>query len=260
VDLAGRVSMSVAALGAIVGFLAGMAINLVATKLGPHGAGCAYCGRQADWGGAWAVISYIRGKGVCSACTATLPLRPLLVELSSAATLSLLWRRAGAGDASHMAWQVAFQSVYLLILLLVSVTDVEQRRIPNVVMYPALVLALAGAFLSPAGNWRNSLVGGAAAGAFFLLLHLLGRVVARWLRREGSALGGGDVKLATFVGLTAGLQGGAVALGLGMVLAGLAAGTVIVVRLLRGRYRPGISMPYGPFLAAGAALVLLLAP
>ena len=85
-------------------------------------------------------------------------------------------------------------------------------------------------------------------------------MVALQLRQEGSALGGGDVKLATFVGLIAGLQGGAVALGLGMVLAGLAAASVIVMRWLQGRYRPGMSMPYSPLQAAGAALVLLLAP
>ena len=259
-DLAGPSSTGVAVLGASVGFLAGAVVNLVAAKLGPQGATCAYCGRQADWGGAWAIASYVARKGVCPSCTAPLLLRPVLVELSSAAVLSLLWRRLGVGQGSHLAWRVAFQSAYLLILLLASVTDLEQRRIPNVVMYPALVLALAGAFLSPAGNWRNSLVGGAAAGAFFLLIHYLGSVVARWLRREGSALGGGDVKLATFVGLTTGLQGGAVALGLGVVLAGLAAGIVIVVRLLQGRYRPGMSMPYSPFLAAGAAVVLFLAP
>jgi len=258
--LAGLTATAAAALGAVVGFLTGGLVNLVAARLGPQPGTCGYCGRQADWGGAWAVINYVRRKGVCPSCTAPLPLRPLLVELSSAVGLSLLWHQVGDGAGSSLVWRVVFQSAYLLVLLLVSVTDLEQRRIPDVVMVPALVLALLGAFLSPAGNWRNSLMGGAAAGAFFLLLYLLGKLVARWLRREGNALGGGDVKLATFVGLTTGLQRGAVALGLGIVLAGVVAGIVIVVRLLQGRYRPGMSMPYGPFLAAGAALVLLLAP
>ena len=188
-----------------------------------------------------------------------LSLRPVLVELTCAVGLPLLWQREGA------TLQAAFLAAYLFILLLLSVADLEQRCIPNVVIYPALGLALIGAFVCPPGNWQSALLGGVVGLAFFWLLYGLGLGFATLLRGRGDgaalparALGGGDVKLATFVGLVSGWPGVVVALGLGMVAAAVVAAALILVRRLRGQYRPGQTMPYGPFLAAGAAFVLLL--
>lgn len=235
-----------------LGLLAGVGLNLVTDQLAPRGATCDYCGRWRDYGGAWAVVGYLRRQGRCPGCAAPLPLRPVLVELTCAVGLPLLWRREGA------TLQAAFLAAYLFILLLLSVTDLEQRRIPNVIMYPALVLALIGGFVCPPGDWQSTLLGGVVALAFFSLLYWLGLWFALLLRRRVPALGAGDVKLATFVGLVIGWPDVMVALGLGMVLAAAAAGALILVRLLRGQYHPGQTMPYGPFLAAGAAAVLLL--
>ncbi len=185
-------------------------------------------------------------------CAAVLPLRPVLVELTCAAGLPLLWRREG------VTLQAAFLAAYLFILLLLSVTDLEQRRIPNVVIYPALGLALIGAFVQPPGDWQSALLGGTVALAFFSLLYWMGIGFALLVRRRVPALGAGDVKLATFVGLVTGWPGVVVALGLGILAAAVCAAALILVQLLRGQYRPGQTMPYGPFLAAWAALVLLL--
>lgn len=62
----------------------------------------------------------------------------------------------------------------------------------------------------------------------------------------------GDVKLAALIGLTLGALGlryVAVAAGLGILLGGVGA----IVALLLGRDRKH-ALPFGPFLAAGAAL------
>ena len=236
-----------------LGLLVGVALNLIADRLSPHGTTCSYCGRRRDWGGAWAVFAYLRRRGRCAGCAAPLLLRPVLVELLCAVGLPLLWRWEG------VTLQAAFLAIYLFILLLLSVTDLEQRRIPNEVIFPALVLALIGAFVQPPGDWQSALLGGTAALAFFSLLYWLGLGFAMLLRRRVSALGAGDVKLATFVGLATGWPGVLVALGLGILTGAIAALVLILERHRHGEYRPGQTMPYGPFLALGAALALLLA-
>lgn len=245
----------------ILGLAVGMGLNRLADWLSPWVRRCAYCRRQ-WYGSAWAVVVYLRGRGKCAGCAAPLPLRPVVVELLCAVGLPLLWPQEGE------ALQFAFLAAYLFALLLLSVTDLEQRRLPNVVMYPTLVLALIGAFVSPPGDWRSALLGGVSALAFFSLLYWVGKGFAALLRRKApsfseegmpgeKALGAGDIKLAVFVGLVTGWPDVMVALGLGMVLAAATALVLMTSRLLRGEYRPGQTMPYGPFLAVGAATVLL---
>jgi len=244
----------------ILGLLAGVGLNLIADRLTQRGATCGYCGRRRDYRGTWAVAAYLRRQGKCLGCSAPLPLRPVLVELICAVGLPLLWRGEGT------TLQAAFLAAYLFILLLLTITDLEQQRIPNAVIYPALGLALLGAFVRPSGDWRSALLGGAGAFVFFLVLYGLGLGFAALLGRKDDdgaslsprALGGGDIKLATFVGLVSGWPGVVVALGLGMLAAAVIAGVLIVVRLSRRQYHWGQTMPYGPFLAAGAAVVLLL--
>jgi len=188
------------------------------------------------------------------------------VEPICAVGLPLLWWQPVGAHGHSPPLETAFLAAYLFILLLLTITDLERRRIPNAVIYPALGLALLGAFLRPPGDWRAALLGGAGAFVFFLVLYGLGLGFATLLGHKDEdgaslspgALGGGDVKLATFVGLVTGWPGVVVALGLGMLAAAVVAGALIFVRLLRRQYHRGQNMPYGPFLAAGAATVLLL--
>jgi len=76
-----------------------------------------------------------------------------------------------------------------------SVTDIRERRIPNLVTGPAVV---AGMMLHAIyGGWRglgDSALAGAIAGGIFLIFYLAG------------GMGAGDVKLMTAVGCFAGLS------------------------------------------------------
>ena len=95
--------------------------------------------------------------------------------------------------------------------------DVKSRRIPNVFTFPAMVFGLVLHF--SLGGWRqlvSATAGGLLCGVIFLLFHLAG------------GMGGGDVKLITATGCTAGLSlagplliwtslvGGVMALGLAL--------------------------------------------
>jgi leader peptidase (prepilin peptidase) / N-methyltransferase len=133
-------------------------------------------------------------------------------------------------------------ALFVVILVVLSVIDIEQRRIPNRIVLPAtaVVLALQLAFFpSQAVEWIVSTLG---AGLVFLLAYITYR----------AGLGLGDVKLALLLG--AGL-GKAVVLGLflGMFAAGIG-GLVIIAR--RGLDARKETIPLGPFLALGAVLSL----
>ena len=134
-------------------------------------------------------------------------------------------------------------ALFAAVLVLLAVVDWEQRRLPNVVVLPALVAAVA---LSPAPI--SAALAAALAFAAFLGLYALGR------RLYGpGALGMGDVKLAALVAAVVGLPAAGWALALGVLLAGGAA----AVWLLSGRAGRGALLPYGAFLALGGIVVLL---
>jgi prepilin peptidase CpaA len=103
------------------------------------------------------------------------------------------------------------------------VTDIRERRIPNLVTGPAVV---AGLMLHAIyGGWRglgDSVLAGLIAGGIFLIFFLAG------------GMGGGDVKLMTAVGCIAGLS----PLPLVAISTALAGGLfALAVSILHGRLR-----------------------
>ncbi len=154
--------------------------------------------------------------------------------------MALAWVRPNLSDL----WAVC---LFAAALILLAIIDGEQRRVPNIVLLPATVLALWQAWQN--GDLLPAAVGGALAFVAFLVLLALGR------RLYGpGALGMGDVKLAGLIGTVIGLEGMPYALVLGIVLAGAAA----IWLLLTGRARRGDTLPYGAFMALAAVVALVI--
>jgi leader peptidase (prepilin peptidase) / N-methyltransferase len=147
------------------------------------------------------------------------------------------------------------RSVFALVLVQVVFFDFEHRLILDRVIFPSMLLALLVS-LSPLvgsglGLWRQpwwaGLLMGVIAGALFLVLALAGSALFK-----AEALGFGDVKLAAFMGLLLGWPYTFQAMFYGVFLAGLAAiGVILWHRSLKG------TIAYGPYLAAGALIMLL---
>ena len=139
---------------------------------------------------------------------------------------------------------LALLSVFVLVLVQVIFFDMEHRLILDRVMFPAMALALiVSLFHQP---WWAGIATGLAAGLLFLLLALVGSAIFK-----AEALGFGDVKLALFMGLLLGPLPTITALFYGVFLAGVVSvGYIIWHRSLKG------SIAYGPYLAAGALIVL----
>lgn len=164
----------------------------------------------------------------------------------------------------QLSWDLAAYAIYWAIFVLVTVVDMEHRLILNVVIFPAIVLAIAGAFVTSEPGSRRALLGGVTGFVFVFLIYLLGiafgRIVARRRGRplDEVAFGQGDVKLAIFIGLVTGLPGVVFALVIGIFLGGIvAAGYLAYQMLVRRRYAGLTAIPYGPFLVAGGVLMML---
>jgi leader peptidase (prepilin peptidase) / N-methyltransferase len=166
------------------------------------------------------------------------------------------WRTVALAVVSGMAaaalvarsalpwWATAAYLVLLALLLVLTATDLEQRRLPHLVLDPLILLAAVWVPFNPAVEPVMALVGAVAAVAFLGALALVVR----------GGLAVGDLYLVAPIGLMLGWPVIFTAL---FAAAFLAAGTSLA--LLAGR-RVGMRsyIPFGPFLVGGAVLALLL--
>jgi leader peptidase (prepilin peptidase)/N-methyltransferase len=149
-------------------------------------------------------------------------------------------------------WIAVLLAPFLAVLVTLGIIDARTKRIPNRVVYPTFLVAapyLVVARLAGGGvNLRDAAIGLLAYGGGLLLIAFI----------APKGMGMGDVKLAGLIGLvlgSLGLECVAVAAGLGILFGGLGA----IVALLRGAGRKG-SIPFGPFLVAGAIVSAFVAP
>ncbi|MEU7489565.1 A24 family peptidase [Streptomyces sp. NPDC042319] len=180
-----------------------------------------------------------------AACRAYGPARTA-APLVTAASCALL--AAAAGPRPELA-------VWLLlapVVVLLGTVDAAVHRLPDVLTLPAAgatAALLGAAALLPGhgGSWTGALLGGLGlAGGYFVLF---------LIRPDG--LGFGDVKLALTLGTALGWYGwGVLFLG---AFAGFVLGSVYGIGMMIVR-RVGrkAAMPFGPFMALGTLLGLLL--
>ena len=231
---------------AFLGFLVGGLVNQLGSDLpvrrSPTRPHCPYCGRERPWWQWFALPAYLIGRAGCPFCGALISLRYPLVEIGLAVAYGYLW--IVLDPSVKLLLYLTYSAIFALILI----TDLEHRLILNVVMYPAILLAIVASFFMPDVTWWSALAGGAIGFVFFLGAALVGNALF------GSvALGGGDVKLAAFVGLITGFPLVIEALVLALLI-GAGVSLILLVARVRG-LRDYI--PYGPFLIVGAILTLL---
>jgi len=158
---------------------------------------------------------------------------------------------AGAGVAgwavaarSELPWWATAAYLALLVpLVLLSATDLEQRRLPHLLLDPLILGAAAFVPFNPAVDAISALIGAAVAVAFMGLLGVL--------IRSGVALG--DLYLVAPLGMMLGWDGVFVAIFIAALLS-----AVTSLMLLASR-RVGLRsyIPFGPFLVAGAVITLV---
>jgi leader peptidase (prepilin peptidase)/N-methyltransferase len=147
----------------------------------------------------------------------------------------------------HSTVQKVLGVVLVAVLVRVTITDLEERRIKNGVTFPAAIAALGiGLVLHPSGV-PGQLLAGVATGAFLMFFALASR----------GGLGMGDAKLGIVLGLFLGKYV------LLAMLVGLCASAVFSIGVLAVRgFKAGrkTAIPLGPFLALGGVVALLAGP
>ncbi len=138
---------------------------------------------------------------------------------------------------------LAIMWLYVAFLLTVLVIDLEHRRVLNIMLGPAALVVLALSLLPETPTPLNALLGGSVGLGLFFLLAVIRR----------GALGFGDVKLAGVIGLMTGYPQVINALFLGILFGGVAA----LYFLLSRRATLKSYIPYAPYLAVGAIVVVL---
>jgi leader peptidase (prepilin peptidase)/N-methyltransferase len=163
----------------------------------------------------------------------------LALEIGTGLAFGLLAARFG------LSVEMLFLAVAWVFFALIALIDLRYRLVLNVIVIPAMAVALLYHILGGPPPLLHTLLGGGLA------LFIFGGVA--WLRPGD--LGGGDVKLALLLGLIFGFPGILWAL-----IVGVGAGGAVAVILLARRRGLKASMPYAPFLCLGALIALLYNP
>jgi leader peptidase (prepilin peptidase)/N-methyltransferase len=251
----------------LFGLLIGSFLNVVIYRLPAGGSistpasACTRCGsRIRPWDNV-PVLSWLVLGGKCRDCRAPISARYPLVELATGVFFAAVtwWMvsaapiTAGAAGVEIAAWGVTLVAFLYLCAISVALAmiDVDTHTLPNRIIYPAYLvsgsLLPAAALLSGAPERLiGSIVGGAALFALYLTLALI---------RPG-AMGLGDVKLAGLLGLYLGWLGWG-ELAVGAFAAFLLGGLFGVVLLAARRAGRKSSIPFGPWMLAGAWVGIL---
>jgi leader peptidase (prepilin peptidase) / N-methyltransferase len=232
------------ALAAISGLIIGSFLNVVIHRV-PRGESlvsppshCPSCGAQVKPYDNVPVLSWLALRGRCRACGAPISVRYPLVEAGTAALYVAVVLVKGA---DRDAW---LGLVFVTVLIPVALIDLDHRIIPNRILAPAAVAAIAIQAAVHPDKLPEHLIAAGAAGGFFLLAALA----------YPRGMGMGDVKLAAVMGLFLG-RSVAPAL-LAALLAGTLVGMAVIARKGAQEGRK-TAVPFGPFLALGGVVGLL---
>jgi leader peptidase (prepilin peptidase)/N-methyltransferase len=237
---------------AVLGLVVGLALNVVIDRVPPRQKllplrfHCPRCPEDVEDRPGLPVAAWLRPGAPCPICGQRLPARYFLVPVANAVLFATIAVRLGAD------WALPAYLLFFAVLLAISVVDLQLQIIPNRIVYPAIfasVPLLAVAALGQHDWWplERALISAAAAWFALLVIHLV----------SPGGMGFGDVRLSFLLGLFLGW------LGYGHVLTGLflgfLLGAVVGLLLVALRLRKRTDhVPFGPFLAVGAALAILV--
>jgi leader peptidase (prepilin peptidase) / N-methyltransferase len=233
-----------ASLAGVLGLIFGSFLNVVAYRL-PRGESlatpasrCPGCDTPIKPYDNVPLLSWLLLRGRCRSCGEPIAWRYPLVELATAVLLAVTVLVVGANE------EVWLGLAFVLLLVPVTVIDIDFRIIPNKLMIAGTVAALVILALTRADDIPEHLIAACAAGGFLLVAAIA----------YPAGMGMGDVKLAFVMGLFLGRDVGPA------MLAGLLAASVVGIAIMA---RKGAAegrktaIPFGPFLALGGIVGLL---
>jgi leader peptidase (prepilin peptidase)/N-methyltransferase len=226
----------------VFGLVVGSFLNVVIARLPQHRSlwaprsACPACGTPIAWHDNIPVLSFVALRGRCRACAVAISPRYPVVELGTAISWTLAYRKFG--------FTTDFAAAIVLLSALVVITgiDLAHQMIPDVITLPGTVTGFVANLATGHVSWLDSLLGILVGGGIFLII-----IVA-----SGGGMGGGDMKLGAMLGAFLGWKVLLLSLFVSVLLGGALAIGLLAARR-RGRKDP---IPFGPFLALGGAVGL----
>ncbi len=234
------------AIGAVIGSFLNVCIYRVprgASIVWPASA-CESCARELSWYENVPVVSWSVLGGKCRTCKAPLSIRhPLIEALTAAMFGGAMWHY---GPSIQLLAQLVFGCALIVLFAI----DLEHHLLPNVITLPGIVVGFAFSFVTGPG-WLASLVGIVLGGGS---LWLIAEAYYRLRHEEG--LGMGDVKMLAMIGAFVGWKLTLVTLMMASISGSLVGVLLIAARKGDMKY----ALPFGTFLAMGAALAATVGP
>ncbi len=206
------------------------------------------------------LVSFLLQRGRCKKCGQKISGAYFLVELTTAVSFVLFGRAFGYGVMGILNMVIALH------LAVLAGTDMMHGLLPNTVILSgsvfALILRVAAPLLAVPGatgatgttamgggltvwlSLRDGLMAALAGFAFFYAVDLI----------KPGAMGGGDIKMAIFIGLYVGFRRLFPALGLGFVLSSLYA----IPMMAMGKLKRTDTLPLGIYLSIATLIITLV--
>ena len=232
-----------AVLAGVSGLLLGSFLNVVAYRL-PRGESLAFppshcptCEAPIKPYDNVPVLSWLWLKGRCRACRGSISVRYPVVETATGVLLVAVVLAKGADSDAWLGL------AFVLLLVPVTLIDLDHRIIPNTLMLVGTVVSIAILLGTDPDALTEHLIAAGAAGGFLLIAALA----------YPAGMGMGDVKLAGVMGLFLGRSVGPAMLV--ALVAGSLVGAAIIARkgATEGRKT---AIPFGPYLALGGIVGL----
>lgn len=247
---------------------------------------CPHCKKQLRWYDLFPILSFLILRGRCRHCRKKISLHYPLTEIILGLIIAVLFSQVvpqftDFTDSFKLTLNLMgliFSIFAVVVLYIVALTDIKKMLIPDLVILPSIMIGLIALLViylakigylyyilynNPLGRYilspnnpyftRHvlqtvepfiwSIAAGLGIGLFFTLLIIITR---------GRGMGGGDVKLGAFIGLTLGFPNSVVAL----MLAFLTGAVVSIFLVLLKRKHFGQTIPFGPFLVLGSYIAL----
>ncbi len=227
----------------VVGLVIGSFLNVCILRI-PNGQSvirpgshCPRCKTSIRWFDNVPLLSFVWLRAECRWCGGKISWRYPLVEcLNGVGYLGIVYTFGWNGSALVYA-------LFLSLLLVVTMIDLDYLVIPDVISVPGLIIGFfAAAFILPLG-WAGSMLGIALGGG---ILWMLAAVSPYLFGKEG--LGGGDIKFLAMIGAFLGWEHVCMTLFLASCAGAMVGIGLIAFRCMeRGQY-----LPFAPFLASGA--------
>lgn len=230
----------------VIGTIFGSFYNVVGSRL-PNGESIVYpgshcnnCKHELTPIELIPIISFIIQGGKCRKCHIKLSISYLFYELISGLIFLFCYLKFG------ITLDIIIPLTFLSMLIIIVVSDFEYMVISDEVLVVfGIFLVIEIILLNGFSNLFDSLISGIIS---FLVMFSIKKLGDFLFRKE--SMGGGDIKLLFFFGLILGWKNALLSIFLGS-LAGFP------VSLLIMKLKKSNIIPFGPFLALGAAIIML---